>query len=451
ALMAQGFTSGDLSAYATTANQIFDFSNGTGGVTIATGASLTLGGHVFVVGNGNVNVDAPFNISANSSNYLEFDVASGSNININASIQDSGGNIDVGDGGGVANLNVSATGSLTANTIDIGLNINPAGGSTVFDHASQSVMNILDNGAIVATGTGTDDLQLGALNMVPNGSGGYTNINQAGMVNLPSGTIVQAIGSVSGSGYLQGNSVLFLNQVGPVNNDTTGQILANGFQIKPGSQGYVDISLVPGWSSASGFNVQVPGTAAFGLAYQAPSYSGSSTVSLNPQADDASRLIVQATGTLEVGNADSGLVSAVTLPGSSGTTPAIVFPGLVYLRGDQGLTVDNPIDTAYSTSTPQGYGVFLLGPTVNDPYPIIANGDRGINIEGVNYGPTIFNGTNVTQGAPSLPPMYFLQSSNGALNLEQTATFSNEWDWTQPQQVFFVSPQFTGNSYPKNG
>ena len=100
--------------------------------------------------------------------------------------------------------------------------------------------------------------------------------------------------------------------------------------------------------------------------------------------------------------------------------------------------------------TPWGYGVFLLGPEVYDNDAIIANGDRGINIEGVNYGPTIINGTNVTQGAPRLPHFYFLQNSNGALNLEQTATFPDEWNWTQPQQVFFVSPQFTGNSYPKN-
>ncbi len=451
ALLNQAYTSGGLAAQINFKNLMFDFNGATGGVTIATGASLGLGGYVFIAGNGNVNIDVPLTVdegaaesSGGSFNVLQIYGASGSAININApvtadtptSAPANASVIYIGNDGGTTNLNIASTGSLTADEVYIGSSIDPNGGSTIYAPASLSVMNILDNGSIVAL-----DTVLGYSNEVPNGSGGYTNITMPGSTGLPSGTVVQAIGSVSGSGYVQSNLIEFSNQVGPVNNDTTGQILANGFQIKAGNGNVVTVDLVPGWSSASGFNIAIQGNGFIGLDYQFPFFTGNGSVSIAPQA--ASRLIVQATGYL-------GAYSTVTPSGASSSTPAFVFPGLVYLLGAQGLSVTSPIDTAYSTSTPQGYGVFLLGPEVYDNYPILANGDRGVNIENVNYGPTTINGTNVTQGAPSLPPIYFLESSNGALNLSQTQTFSNEWDWMQPEQVFFVSPQFTGNSYPKS-
>lgn len=449
ALMNQAYTSGDLSAMPASPGIIFDFQGATGGVTIATGASISLGSYVFIVGAGNVNVDAPLVDSGAGTNILSIYGASGSSININAPVVENdiatNDALVIGNDGGTTNLNIGTTGSIQGGYVMIGRSINPAGGSVVGDYASLSVINILDNGSIIATNAGNaGEVQLGFLNEV-NGS----SITQPGSTGLPAGTVVEAIGSVSGSGYIQGNIVAFLNQVGPVNNNTTGQILANGFQIQAGNSGTANVYLVPGWSSASGFNVQIAGNGSINTAYQAPSYSGSSTVSMNPQADDASRLIVQATGTLTAGNAGDSSVSTITIPGTSTSTPAIVFPGLVYLLGNQGLTVNNPIDTAYSTSTPQGYGVFLLGPTVTDGNAIIANGDRGINIESTSYGPTTINGTNVTQGQPALPSFYFLQSSNGALNLAAQATFNNEWNWSNPGQVFFVSPQYTGNSYPQ--
>jgi hypothetical protein len=449
ALMNQGYTSGDLAKESVSPGIVFDFANATGGVTIATGASVNLGGYVFIAGAGNINIDAPLVDSAASNNILSIYGASGASGNIDAPVKTlnntaTSSNLVVGNDGGSTNLNIGSTGTIQAGYLTIGQDVNPAGGSVVGDFPSLSVINIVDNGSIIATNTGNaGEVQLGYLNEI-NGS----SITQAGSMGLPAGTVVEAIGSVSGSGYIQGNVVGFLNQVGPVNNNTTGQILANGFQIKAGNSGTAAVFLTPGWASASGFNIQIAGNGSLNTSYQTPSFTGNGSVNLTPQADNASRLIVQATGTLLVRNADGGAVSAVTLPGASASTPAIVFPGLVYLAGDQGLTVNNPIDTAYSTSTPVGYGVFLLGPTVTDGNAIIANGDRGINIESTSYGPTTINGVNVTQGQPPLPSFYFLASSNGALNLTAPTSFSNEWSWNQPNQVFFVSPQFTGNSYP---
>ncbi len=481
----QNFTSGALASLPNTASMILNYQGATGGITIATGATINTADVTYIVGDGTVNVDGTINgtaqgsdnsISIYSSDTVNINgpvtmdgyvygsgndetqplLIAGQNININAPVtlntpSGSFGDIVVSgfspvapsSGVLVSTLNISQTGGLivngngnTTSSVEIrSAGYGEEGGNTSID----SLVNITDNGQISAP---YGDVYLGGQAYQGTGSA----VNVVGTQGLPAGTIYQAVGSVSGSGSITANYLYLMNQVGPINNNTSGQILANGFTLDAGVTGKAIIALADGASQPEGINLKVNGNAVIFNVDQNPSFtlSNGNSASINATPDAASRLIVQASGTMNVVASfpqfDTSNYDTITLNGT--TAPVFTFPGLVYLLGNQGVTVNAAINSAYSTSTPQGFGVFLLGPTINDTYPIIANGDRGVNIESTSYGPTTINGVNVTQGDPNLPPVYFLNNGSSGLQLNQTSTFKNEWGYAQQNQVFFMSPSY---------
>jgi filamentous hemagglutinin family protein len=483
-LLNQGYSSGDLALQSTSSSTlVLDFANATGGVTIATGAAINADGYVMVAGAGNENIDAPMVNDGPNINVTHFYATN--TVSINAPVTDDGAdaffdpigiganNIDinapvtvgVGPGGvgtlGVSvyslnpptngvvtgNLNISSTGSLNGGTVEI------AGGeygASMAGSIVDSIINITDNGSITSPYSG-GKVYLGALTSI-NGTGAPLSI--AGSQGLPVGAMYNAIGTVSGSGFISADNITFENQLGPVNNITTGQILANGFHLVAGPSGTASIIVTDGQTSGSGINLMVTGNANFTNFFQNASFTNSaSTATANLAPDTAGKLVVQATGTLTVNPTVANWSAANdNFASPSGATyPEFNFPGLVYLLGQQGVTVDAAINTAYSTSTPMGFGVFLLGPTIDDTYPIIANGDRGVNIESTQYGPTTINGTPVTQGNPNLAPIYFLQAgSSGGMVLNVPAPYTTQWQWEAENQVFLVDPNYTGPTYPVN-
>ena len=292
-LMNQGYSSGDLANFSNGTGLILDFANATNGVTIATGATINADGYVMVAGAGTVNIDAP--MVNNGPNINTTHIYATDTVNINAPVTDdgynatfapiqiTGQNININapvtinaaapgasvgtlninafaqslpaNGVLTANLSVSSTGSLTAGTVNI------QGGSYGFNSqnitSASAIINVLDNGSITATNTG-GYVYLGGLDYL-NGKEDLTGPN--GSQGMPAGMLFNAIGSVSGSGYIQADNVAFVNQAGSVNNISTGQILANGFRIKDGPSGTVGILIDPGMSSGSGINLSITGNA----------------------------------------------------------------------------------------------------------------------------------------------------------------------------------------------
>ena len=479
-LMNQGYSAGNLVAFSNGTGLVIDYANATGGVTIATGAAINADGVVVVAGAGTVNIDASMNNTGSNTNVSHF-YATGT-VNINAPVTVDGNdssinpvafvapNININapvtvnapaSGGGAgtlgvsaynltapangvvtANLNIGSTGSLTAGQIKIGGGVY---GSAQQYNNDSDIINITDNGAMTVPYTGGTIILGGATYINGNGN---DPVLQNGTQGLPAGAQFNAIGTISGSGMISADNIWMLNQAGSVNNISTGQILANGFEIMAGPSGTANIIVAPGMTSGSGINLAITGNGIINEFNQAPSYTGSgATVTSNLAPDTAGKLVVQATGTLTVGgNSDSSFTDP-----SGASYPAFNFPGLMYFLGQQGLTVDDALNSAYSTSTPMGFGVFLLGPTVNDTYPIIASGDRGVNIESTQYGPTTINGTSVTQGNPNLAPIYFLQAgSSGGLVLNVQTPYTTQWQWEAENQVFLVDPNYTGPTYPVN-
>jgi filamentous hemagglutinin family protein len=475
ALMNQGYTSGNLQAVVTSAVLPLNFANATGGVTIATGATVNADGYVMVAGAGDVNIDAPMVNDGPNTNTSHF-YATGT-LNINAPVTVDGDDtsfvpiglaaptinvnapvtvnapVSGGSAGALgilgyslnipnndvvkATLNISSTGSLDAGTVAIE---GGDDGASMNDSSSiSSIINIVDNGSIRDPYAGRH-IYLGGSDYL---NGQPVTNGPLGTTGMPAGMTFNAIGSITGSGYIEGDNIVLANQAGSINNITSGQILANGFNIHAGPSGTAHILLSPGMNAGSGINLNVSGNADVYELGQEPSISNSGTsATLQPASDTASKLVVQASGTLTLEGDWETLEKEYSFTSPSGqTSDEFNFPGLVYLLGNQGVTVNAAINSAYSTSTPQGFGVFLLGPTINDTYPIIANGDRGVNLESLNYGPTVINGTNVTQGEPAnLPEVYFLQSASGGDALVNTQTFQNEWGWQQQEQTFFAAP-----------
>ncbi len=312
---------------------------------------------------------------------------------------------------------------------------------------------LFSGGAFSASGMAT-----GALNLASGAQIHANNVILAGNDAVNLGNAIQAdtidlYGEANITGSLNANTVsvsggfystgtitanqLNVNLTGYVNDVKTGQILANNFTLDAGSTGTMNIRLTADGKQAQGFNVFINGN---GSIDSGNTGNPSSARNIN------SRLIVQASGQLTA-ESDG---HTFDVPGSSVSYPAFYFPGLIYLLGNHGLSVTAELDNAYTDSAPVGYGIFLLGPQVNDTFPIVANGDRGINIESTDYGPTVINGTSVTSGVePLLPEFLFLESgSNGVATLSTPAPYTTAWTYDVPNDVFLASPSYSGPLYP---
>jgi filamentous hemagglutinin family protein len=318
---------------------------------------------------------------------------------------------------------------------------------------------LFNTGTLSASGLATGALslasgaQINAGNVILSGNGA---VNVGNAIRTSNTIDLYGEGDITGS--LNANTVnvnggfystgtitanqLNVNLTGYVNDVKTGQILANNFTLDAGSSGTMNIHLTADGSQAQGFNVFVNGNASID--------SGTTTVS-TASANQNSKLIVVASGDLTV--------NPGTAANPYGTNAAFQFPGLLYLEGNQGLTVDADLVNAYSTAAPVGYGVFVISPVITDVHSVYANGSRGVNFEGLWNGQSYnaansINGQNPSTASFSFGvPIYFLTLNYGVVEALPAAQIRNgATGYQQPQNVFFGDvPTLTAGTAPGSG
>jgi cytoskeletal protein CcmA (bactofilin family) len=344
----------------------------------------------------------------------------------------------------VANANGIFVGSgavVSAPTVAFLAN-SPATAQTLFDEGTFSAGGVATGALSLAS---TAQVNAGDVILAGNGAVNIGNtitanaIDLYGEANITGGLnadTVQVTGGFYSTGTITANQ-LDVNLTGYVNDVKTGQILANNFTLDAGSSGTMNIGLTADGSQAQGFNVFVNGNADID--------SGNTTVSTGAP-NQNSKLIVIASGNLTV--------SPGTVTNPYGLNPAFQFPGLLYLEGNQNLTVNADLVNAYSTAAPVGYGVFAISPNIIDNYSVYANGSRGVNFEGLWNG-SGYNAANSINGQnPSTTtftftvPIYFLSSNNGAVAPVQASQIQNgNTGYMQPNNVFFGNvPDLTAQS-----
>lgn len=347
-----------------------DLALGSGSVTIASGAFI-----------GNYN----------SSDQPDVLIA-GSDVNVGGSIN-AGYNIDILPTGTQNTLNIDTTGSIGA-----GQNLRILPG--IDDATTQNqYLSIEDNGIMGAQGT-----------MSMGGNGLF-------------------IGNVTGAGSLAVGDLVIDNLTGSINNITSSQILANGFQVTTVPSAYNQIVINAVGTGPQGINLKINGNALL-------STGDTAAVLPNGQApaNANSKLVVQATGDLTVDNGGSLGVSHPDPYNPSDN--AFEFPGLIYLESYKYLAdYNDDIVNAYSTNAPVGYGIFLIAPQISDTNPVYANGGRGVvfaaPFNGVYYPLASVNYDGPNAG---MPPVYFLGSNGPALS----SSFSNENNNSQENDTFYT-------------
>lgn len=268
---------------------------------------------------------------------------------------------------------------------------------------------------------------------------GGTSLGQAAPFNI------QGAGSIT-AGYLTIN-----NLQGSVNNITTGQILANGFQLNAPSGGTMNIAVTADGAKSQGFNVNVNGNATINsgdtvaVGTQTPAANNQYAQYLYP-ANANSNLVVQASGALTV-NA-GGAANPYSI-----NTATFQWPGLVYLQSNGGdLTSTTSIANAYGAQAQVGAaGVFMISKNITDNFPIYTNGNSGVvfaapfdaSVGTYGYASTI-NGVDPTT-ASTLPLVYFAQPNaqvgNANFSLQPLKTFTNENGNQQENQTFLTLAQ----------
>lgn len=310
-----------------------------------------------------------------------------------------------------------ANGETTAESLFNGGSFSPSGQATGALNIAQGAA--INAGNVILAGNG--DVNIG-------NSIGASTIDLYGEADL-TGSLNASKANVAGGFYSTGSITandLNVNLTHYVNDNKTGQILANGFTLDAGSSGTMNITLTADGTQAQGFNVFVNGNAAIN--------SGDTTVSVNSP-NTNSRLILKASGNLTVNPGTE------TNPYES--SPAFLFPGLLYLEGWQSNTVNADLVNAYSAAAPVGYGVFVISPVINDSYSVYANGSRGVNFEGryngTGYNPAqSINGSNPSTSNFSFTiPIYFASQASGGLSLTQAKMINNpSTGYSQPNDLF---------------
>lgn len=258
--------------------------------------------------------------------------------------------------------------------------------------------------------------------------------------------------NVSGSGSITAGSLTFNNLLGSVNNITTEQILANGFQVNAPQNGTVAIAVNADGSASQGFNLKVNGNASIdsgttvAVETQTPAANNHYVQYLQP-ANANSNLVVQASGDLTV---DAG--TGADNYNLSNVGQFFQWPGLVYLQSNatsgSGLTVNAPIANAFAAQASKGSaGVFLVGNDITDTNPIYTNGNAGV-VFAAPYSSTanlypyasLINGVNPANVNPNLPMVYFAQPNptvgNADFSFQTLGSFTNENGYSQEEQTF---------------
>ncbi len=261
----------------------------------------------------------------------------------------------------------------------------------------------------------------------------YVSINDAGIMGAQYSMYMGGTGlyvsDITGSGSLAVGGLTIKNLIGSINNITSGQILANGFQLTTVPNTYDQIVIDAVGTQSQGINLKVNGSAII---------STGNTVAVLPNgaapANANSKLIVQATGTLNVENGGANGVRHADPYNPADNS--FQFPGLIYLQSSTQLyDFNDDIVNAYTTNAPVGYGVFLIAPNISDTNPVYANGGRGVvfaaPFDGLYYPTATVNGSGANAG---MPPVYFLTTSGPA----QSPTFSNANQNAQEGSTFYT-------------
>lgn len=343
------------------------------------------------LGSGSVTISPGAFIGNNSSNDDPEVLIAGSDVNVGGSINAYSYGIALTSLNNT--INIGSTGSLGATAGNV--NIAPA----VTDGSNQQqIVSIEDNGIMGDQST----MKIG---------GNGLNVQD-----------------ITGSGSLAVGGLTINNLTGSINNITSGQILANGFQVNM-APGYNQIVINAVGDQPQGINLRINGSALI---------STGNTVAVLPNgqapANENSKLVVQASGNLTIENHGA---NGVNNPDPYNPADnSFQFPGLIYLQSDQTLRdFDNDIVNAYTTDAPVGYGVFLIAPNIKVTNPVYANGGRGVvfaaPFNGIYYPYASINNDGPNAG---MPPVYFLSNSGPV----QTGAFTNAGGNSQENNTFYT-------------
>ena len=385
----------------------------------------------------------PLNMgTAGASRYAEIDAT---NVTVDSSLTVSGsGNFYFNPYSAATPVSgaftVASGATLTANNVYLG------GGTIVTpnpEHAQNAYTSYTVNGGIVASAQTNPTVRIGGQN--------FYKVTSSATKLVPNGT--NAVYNISGAGSITAGQLTIDPLLGSVNNITSGQILANGFQLNAagGSTGTMGISVSAVGSAPQGFNVKVNGNAVLDsgstVAVQTQAPAGNYTYAqyLMP-ANANSNLVVQASGNLTVNAGGLTSYGNGSLNGSF-----FQWPGLVYLQANGGqLTSTTAIANAYAAQASTGHaGVFLIASNITDNSPIYTNGNAGVVFAApysasagiYPYAQTI-NGVNPALANPGLPTVYFAQANptvgNANYSFQVLSTFTNEKGYQQENQTFLT-------------
>ena len=419
------------------------------GTVNATGSSL---GQVFFVEGFQNDYGATLNVSGSVSGSLYID-SSSNGVTLAGSVSSLSGNLVIAAFGAytlgiytpVSVTGTSSSISLYGNQVDITQPLSATGASSTFNYVSiepgSAQLNLAATGSITANTVNMGTSGPALSNFGINGTiDGVTSV-VFGSTNSPTG-------DVSGAGTITTNNLTFANLQGSVNNITSGVIALNGFHLQAGTTGTMNITVNADGSSAQGINLNLTGNGVINSGNTvAIGSSGAQPANIN------SILYVQASGTLQV-DAGTGPNNYTSIAVPNTTFGLFQFPGLVYLQSQQSVTVGSAtvpvvIANAYSPLAQVGRaGVFLIAPTINYYANVLyTNGNAGVVFaapyNGLSFPDATINGnsgnTYVTDG---MPTVYFMRSVPVSatypygLELVPTDTFTNANGQLQQFQTF---------------
>jgi filamentous hemagglutinin family protein len=340
---------------------------------------------------------------------------------------------------------VNSGATLSADSMSLGAAVEtaaPASGKAPY--TAFTSYNI--GGSVIATGGGNPAnamITMGLLKTIATKTSATAIANAAASPQA-------AVYNVSGAGSITAGALAINNLQGSVNNITTGQILANGFQLKAagGKTGTMALKVTADGAASQGFNVKVDGNATINsggtlaVDTQAPANNQTYRQYLYP-ANANSNMVVQASGNLTV-NAGTSTYASSSLPGNF-----FQWPGLVYLQANGGsLTSTTAIANAYAAQATTGHaGVFLVANNITDNSPIYTNGNAGVvfaapfstSLSYYPYAKTI-NGVNPSTTNPGMPTVYFATPNktvaNANYSFQVLSSFTNENGYKQENQTF---------------
>jgi len=419
------------------------------GTVNATGSSL---GQVFFVEGFQNDYGATLNVDGTVSGSLYID-SSSNGVALAGSVSPLSGNLIIAAFGAytlgvytpVSVTGTSSSISLYGNQVDITQPLSATGTSSTFNYTSiepgSAQLNLAATGSITA-----NDVNMGTSGPALSNFGINGTID--GVTRVVFGSTNSPTGDVNGTGTITTNNLTFANLQGSVNNITSGVIALNGFHLQAGTTGTMNITVNADGSSAQGINLNLTGDGVI---------KSGNTVAIGSSgaqpANANSILYVQASGTLQV-DAGTGPNNYTSIAVPNTSFGLFQFPGLVYLQSQQSVTVGSTttpvvIANAYSPMAEVGRaGVFLIAPTINYYANVLyTNGNAGVVFaapyNGLGFPNATINGnsgnTYVTDGMPTVDFMRSVPVSATypyGLELVPTDVFTNDNGQLQEMQTF---------------